>query len=290
MSVKRAIKTSSKTKSKYMSKKTIAIITGIAFALAYALFKYMSVPFDLDNLEYVISIPSDAKNRKVNLNEPLSAFNIPLNARAIEYVEKKYVIVQSMHRGRLVASVFVFPYHYRNSEDSPSGLVLGFEIYNMYVSPRYRGKGVSINHLYRTFMLLKKIYQADNGIPSYIVLHVSPIDKDMEKAYALYRTNGFVHGLFTENGPYSLRKRSEVFLERKSLESVIENSPYYSSEYTGERSASGDKFLTMYTDINTFLRSAKINAYSKNEYNRHKERAARLKESLLKRFIYTKNG
>ncbi|KAI5146722.1 hypothetical protein NEAUS04_1230 [Nematocida ausubeli] len=275
-------------KNKSKSTRKLFVTAAISITALVLLFMWNSGDREVDfnKLEYIVSLPSDDAKPKLFLKEPIRAFNTSATEEDIDYLRNRYVIVQSTYKGKLVASVFINPYHYRSSNSSPSGLVLGFEVYNMYVSPRYQGKQLSINHLYRTLKLVKNIYSVKKGESAYVILHVSPLDRDMSKAYALYRTHGFVHGLFTEHGPYSLRKRSEIFFRPASLDFIIENYPYYTKDYTGTRSTKGPKFLTLFAKVDDVLQAAEINAYSKNEYTKHKEKVEHLRKPLLAQYTY----
>ncbi|KAI5190281.1 hypothetical protein NEMIN01_0980 [Nematocida minor] len=257
-----------------------------ALVFMYSLCDFKAKKIDFNDLEYVIALPSDRSEIPLDLKDPILAFKQTFSKEEIERVRRRYVIIQSKYKNKLVANVFIIPQYYRNSSNTRDGFFLCFEIYNVYVAPKYRGQKLSVPHLYRSFKLLKEIYRVKRKQKSYLLLHISPKDKDMSKAYALYRTNGFMHGLFTQYGSYSLRKRSEVFSDPQSIDSVVRNYPYYNSEYKGEPLTGGDKFISMFTEMDTFFTTVEMNAYTKRDYEFHKNSAEKLRKPLLKQHKY----
>lgn len=263
------------------------VVLGL-LAIAYRTWGVSREEIDLNKLEYVIGLPSDKSNLSLILKEPIMEFKKDFTEEDIKFARTRYAIVQSKYKDELVANVFIAPVHYQDSRRSPSGLSMCFEVYNMYVAPKYRGRSLSISHLYRSLKLLKEIYKVDPKQRSYIILHISPKDRNMDKAYALYRTNGFVHGLFTQHGSYSLRNRSEEFLRPRSIDTVVK-------EYLQERSKApqrmdaledGDKFLCMFTRLEDFFKTVEMSPYTKKDYEHHKKNIEHIRKPLLEQYNY----
>lgn len=266
--------------------KAILLLVGVLSIVLYIFWGSEDGDINLQELEYIVSLPSDTRKLPLQLADPVKEFNQSYSEKHIEAVRKRNVIVQSFYKGKLVANVFIVPYRYTDSASSENNLVLVFEIYNVYVAPKYRGKRLSIPHLYRTCKMLKEVYRVTDTRKCFLSLHISPMDKDMDKAYALYRTNGFLYGLFTDEGSYSIRNKAEVFINPKSVDSVVTNHPYYNKEYTGEKQITGPKYLTMFTNIETFFKTVEMKAYTKSDYNYHKKKVQNLKKPLLQQYKY----
>ncbi|KAH9385450.1 uncharacterized protein NEMAJ01_0346 [Nematocida major] len=276
-----------KQKAKGIAKKRWCIfLAGLALLGLCALWWARESPIDFNKLEYIVSLPSDTRQHPLQLEAPIREFRGTCTEKDKHIARKRYVIVQSRYKKTLVCSAFVVPYHYRGSDEAPESLFLVFEVYSVYVNPKYRGKRLSISHLYRTFKMLRKVYGVKKGEKCYLALHISPMDRDMDKAYALYRTNGFVNGMFTEDGPYSLRKKSELLMGAGSIDTALANYPYYNQEYTGKKMESGPRFLTMIAGLDVFFKTVEMNAYTKSDYNYHRRKAEKLRKPLLQQYVY----
>ncbi|KAI5185267.1 hypothetical protein NEHOM01_0725 [Nematocida homosporus] len=289
----------------------LAAIFGILMAGGgLIVFRKLAVVFD-SPLDYVISFPSEKTwKHKLYLREPVAEFvKRDLSEEELEHhFRRHYVIVQALKKNELVASVFLLPKYYQTSDTANPERYPVFEIYNVYVSPKHRGKRLSTKHLYTTFKYLQTVYNVDNS--TLVGLHISPIDTHMPVAYALYRSSGFTNAAFSPYGPPSFQRRYEdiktipladytvnQFLLAKippkkqndppaangnEKENEKENDPTDGSN----QPVVEDRFLTFFADLETFYSAVDNPTYTSSEFQTFVKKGARLQKKLLSVFKY----
>ncbi|OAG31716.1 hypothetical protein NEDG_00191 [Nematocida displodere] len=239
-----------------------------------------------DKIEYFVSFPAQKhKTLEIDLTEPLQAFGMEsVTDEIASFYRTRYVITQAKKDGKLMASMFVVPVYYTNSDAADLVREPVLEIYNIYVSKQFRGQRVSIAHINRSLKYLQKVYGLSGS--ARVALHVSPKDALMETAYALYRTSGFIHGQFSQYGPSEYRNSLEVLADLPLIDSAIASHPYADMTYTEEKQQAGNKYLVMFTTLDVLYSTVEAQPYTKNDYLRHLEAGKKVRGILESMYVY----
>lgn len=259
------------------------VLAALAYLIAAKVVHFGDAPDSPEedaSIEYVVSFPSDKSvNEKIDLETLFSAFGKRLvTEKDKEYFRNTYVIIQARKKGDLVANVCIIPTYYKSSKPEEQAVrVPVFEAYYIYVSPKFRGRRESIRHLFRSAKYLQSVYNLQDT-QTFLVLHVSPKDEDMEVAYALYRTSGFARGAYVSFGPSEYRENVSGLLEMKSIEEAVKDYDQISEK--------GKKYLAMICTLRDFYDTYRIQPYTKREYKQQLRAAAKMREVLEMHHTY----
>lgn len=249
----------------------------------------IEAPIVYEDLEYVISFPNSGKvNEKIEIDEVVAEFgifNLTKEQKKRNYLNH-YVIVQAKRNNELVCSVFALPVYYKNSNSEDKKRYKVVEIYCLFVSKRFRGQGIAMKHLYTTMNYLEKIYSLESN--ALIGLHLSPVDKTMEKAFALYRITGFTNGEFSELGPPSYKNCYEKINKMPLIDYSINAFliANHSDVRADKKKKPSGQFLTTFTTLSTFYNTYKTGSYSKSAYLYYVDKGKKLKRVQLAYYSY----
>jgi len=236
-------------------------------------------------LRYVVSFPHLYKEpSEVDIGTPMRAFSKIMSEKEVSAYRRNYVVFQAKKGADLVASVFIRPVLYRGSDPGARLQRPICEVYNVYVSPKHRGKKRSVTHIKEALSYVQWVYDIPDT--SLVGLHISPKDRMMEKAYALYRTSGFVKGSFSTDGPPDYRERCEELDRMEYADDAIEKHPYFFKKYYGRQTENGEKYFCMFTPLREFYRAAEKSYFTKEDYLLYLKQGQRLRRMLESLYRY----
>ncbi|KAI5192670.1 hypothetical protein NECID01_2041 [Nematocida sp. AWRm77] len=269
-----------------------AAVTGVLLALAalvlkYGVFKLLDRTEDINiDIEYIASFPTqNIWNDKIDVCTPMKAFGVDYISEENEALRyrKNYVIFQGFHKNTLVSSVFISALYYRSNDPQSLERHPVFEVYNLYVNPKYRGRRQSVMHLYKTLQYLQTVYNVTED--TLIGLHISPKDKFMEVAYALYRTIGFVRGSWCVYGPNDYRDEYDKLLDIPYMDDVIEEL-ILTKKFPLSSEGEEQKYFCMFTSLKYFFKEAEDPFFTKNHYAQYIWQGKKIRKLLESRYQY----
>jgi GNAT superfamily N-acetyltransferase len=215
--------------------------------------------------------PEMLASMESRIQEPIRAF--ANYSRTEEYL-RLYIVAQFLNGKELMASVFMKPANYiaRDEEGRIVRTLNVIEIYNTYVSPKHRGKKLSMLLVKQALehVLERKKMDKWNTL---LALHISPYDKKMEVAYTLYRTAGFMKAALTKKGPYEYIFQGEKIRDLESPEMVL-------AKYgQGEKQSDG-RYMNMFAEVPVFLQILENSPYTKSDRQKHYETARKIRVVL----------
>lgn len=181
---------------------------------------------------FLVGFPEQFAGREYSVSQfilepPLREFKIRIEGpQTMEECAARYAIAQIKRGRELVASVFIRRNVYfgrgppaKEEEGGGGGGETrnpwtlkreALEFYSLYVAPKHRRRGYAKRLLRSGVEAVLARYRSD-AQQTILGLHVSPHDRHMEAAYALYRGLGFNKGAFVRYGPADLKHSVEVF-------------------------------------------------------------------------------
>lgn len=261
---------------------------GVALACFLAL-KYWepgAIQLDGVEIEYQTSFPTQRIWKDdIDIPAVMKCFDVPAMTKEEEIAEyrSRYVIVQGLHQKTVVSSVFILPLYYQHSDPILPQRYPAFEVYNVYVNPRYRGRRQSIRHLYTALKYLQQVYEVDDN--TLIGLHISPKDASMEVAYALYRTAGFIRGSLAAYGPCDYRRSYDELLNLPYVDDVV-SACLEDPATIGDQGEQPQKYICLFTSLRYFFDEVENPFFTKEHYQQYLWQGRLIRRMLEAKFVY----
>jgi Putative acetyl-transferase len=190
-----------------------------------------------------------------------------------------YIVAQFLSKeGELMANVFMRLSQHTCTEMKEESIILHtqdvIEIYAMCVSPKYKGKNLSMALLKEALghMLGEEKIEMQN---TFLALYICPQEKEMEATYALYRGAGFTKAALTTGGlhEYIESQREKKLMDLESPEEIV-------AKYEPGGKQSDGPYMVMFTEMCTFMQIQKSGPCTKSEDEKHRKTAKKIRVVL----------